>query len=106
MTMINMGDKMQAIKNQKFISIIIPTFNESKNIINLLKQIQQYIPTSIEGEIIVVDDNSPDGTGSLVEQFIKDQKKSPDSTTTKGLISKIDESYTPIKIIHRKAKTG
>lgn len=46
------------------ISIIIPTYNESQNILNVLKSIGDIIPKNIFTQAIVVDDNSPDGTGA------------------------------------------
>ena len=45
-------------------SVILPTYNEKHNIIKLLKEILKYLPQA--SECIVVDDNSPDGTGKLV----------------------------------------
>ena len=48
------------------ISIIIPTYNESQNIISILKSIGRNLPKNLHTETIVVDDNSPDGTGKLV----------------------------------------
>jgi dolichol-phosphate mannosyltransferase len=44
--------------------IIIPTYNEAENLENLINQILVLHPTV---NIIVVDDNSPDGTGEIVE---------------------------------------
>lgn len=43
------------------ISIIIPTYNERENIAILIREIAKYIK-NYSYEIIVVDDNSPDGT--------------------------------------------
>ncbi|MFA7654180.1 MAG: polyprenol monophosphomannose synthase [Candidatus Magasanikbacteria bacterium] len=49
------------------IAIIIPTYNERENIATLLEKI---FSLSIFGlEIIVVDDNSPDGTADIVKQL-------------------------------------
>jgi len=73
------------------ISIIIPTYNESQNIISILKSIGRNLPKNLHTEAIVVDDNSPDGTGRLVEDYLKNFKKMADYT---------------IEIIHRKAKDG
>ena len=42
-------------------SIIIPTYNESANIIRLISEIEKNVPGLESTEIIVVDDNSPDG---------------------------------------------
>lgn len=73
------------------ISIILPTYNESKNIIDMLKQITNSLPQNITSQTIVVDDNSPDGTGRLVEEYISTFKKITNHT---------------IDVIHRTAKTG
>ncbi len=52
------------------ISIVIPTYNESQNIVALISRISQTMADSVSlnglrAEIIVVDDNSPDGTAAL-----------------------------------------
>lgn len=47
------------------ITIIIPTYNERDNLEELLRRIDSSIRNSADYEIIVVDDNSPDGTASL-----------------------------------------
>ena len=73
------------------ISIILPTYNESQNIVDILKSIRENIPKDILSETIVVDDNSPDGTGKIVEDYIKSIRKIAENT---------------IDIIHRKAKDG
>jgi dolichol-phosphate mannosyltransferase len=52
-------------------SIIIPTYNESANIIRLISEIEKNVPGLESTEIIVVDDNSPDGTGNIVENYVK-----------------------------------
>ncbi len=51
------------------ISILLPTYNECENIIPLIQRTLKAI--SQEKEIIVIDDNSPDGTAVLVEQHFK-----------------------------------
>ena len=48
--------------------IIIPTYNEIGNIDITLKKI---IELEQEFDIIVVDDNSPDGTGDFVKEAIE-----------------------------------
>ena len=47
------------------LTVILPTYNEAENIVPLICEIQKYIPTS--STILVVDDNSPDGTAGLVQ---------------------------------------
>ncbi len=52
------------------LSIIIPTFNEKENIEKLIPQVfGQLLAANMEGEVIVVDDNSPDGTADAAEAF-------------------------------------
>ncbi|MGH1566415.1 MAG: glycosyltransferase [Nitrosopumilus sp.] len=82
--------KQRVAKNGQ-ISIIIPTYNESENIIKILHSIGEILPKNIPTQAIVVDDNSPDGTGKIVEDYLKNVKKIADYT---------------IEIIHRKAKDG
>jgi len=48
--------------------IVIPTFNEKHNIGILMEKIEEvFLKEEIEGSILVVDDNSPDGTARVVE---------------------------------------
>lgn len=80
--------RLKLTENQ--VSVIIPTFNESENICNVLKSIKEHLP-KINLEAIVVDDNSPDGTGKIVEEYIKSMK---------------NVAGYSISVIHRKAKEG
>jgi len=73
------------------VSVIIPTYNESENIIQILKSIGEHLPKDVEVEAIVVDDNSPDGTGKVVEDYIADTR---------------NEAGYSINIIHRETKSG
>lgn len=53
--------------------IIIPTYNEAENVLKVMKQI---IGLNIEGiNILVIDDNSPDGTADLVSEFMSQNKQ-------------------------------
>ena len=53
--------------------IIIPTYNEAENIEALLANLISHIRKNIKHKfkILVVDDNSPDGTGKIVKRIIK-----------------------------------
>jgi dolichol-phosphate mannosyltransferase len=87
-------------------SIIIPTYNESANILRLIKEIENYIPRSSPTEILIVDDNSPDGTATLVENFARG--KMP-FTGRKRIIEKNDpplDRSVDIRVIHRNEKNG
>ena len=46
--------------------VVIPTYNEAENLPNLLPQVLAQDPRL---EVLVVDDNSPDGTGRLADQL-------------------------------------
>jgi len=46
--------------------VIIPTYNESENIVDIVKAISA-LPVPFD--ILVIDDNSPDGTASLVKEL-------------------------------------
>lgn len=48
------------------IALVIPTYNEAENIINLIRAIKSQ---KLNIKIIVVDDASPDGTGKLVSKI-------------------------------------
>ncbi|HDS11771.1 MAG TPA: glycosyltransferase, partial [Candidatus Wirthbacteria bacterium] len=49
------------------VSIILATYNQSENLGNLIRQIFEVAgQNKIQVEVIVVDDNSPDGTGEMV----------------------------------------
>ena len=48
------------------ISVILPTYNEADNIRRIIPAITKvFRDEAMEGEVIVVDDNSPDGTASI-----------------------------------------
>ena len=63
--------------------IIIPTYNEYENLSPLLENIFSYVPQT---DILIVDDNSPDGTGELVDRIALTDKR--------------------VHIIHRSGKLG
>ncbi|NLE75322.1 MAG: polyprenol monophosphomannose synthase [Chloroflexi bacterium] len=48
------------------VAVIIPTYNERENIAPLVTEI---LALGLPGYIVVVDDNSPDGTGALADEM-------------------------------------
>ena len=46
--------------------VIVPTYNESGNIEKLVQQVFVFLPQT---EVLIIDDNSPDGTGRIVEKL-------------------------------------
>ena len=50
-------------------SIILPTYNEKENIVELIQTIFATLePLDLDFQVVVVDDNSPDGTAEAVQQ--------------------------------------
>jgi dolichol-phosphate mannosyltransferase len=45
--------------------IIVPTYNEKENVEALLERIFAYVP---QCDVLIVDDNSPDGTGAIADE--------------------------------------
>ena len=75
---------MKSARTKPKISIVIPTYNERKNIPILIKKI---LNLDLNTKIIVVDDNSPDSTGEVANKLAKKYKNK-------------------IFVIHRKGKLG
>lgn len=57
---------------RKGIAIIIPTFNAREGILKTISRIKKIVP---EAMVIVVDDNSPDGTADLITQHFPTDTK-------------------------------
>lgn len=49
-------------------TVVLPTYNERENIVGILAGIKQVLP---DARVLVVDDNSPDGTADLAEEFAR-----------------------------------
>ena len=69
------------------VSIVTPTYNERQNLPKLAEELFEIVAKDpdIDLELIIVDDNSPDGTGEVADTLAK--------------------SF-PIKVIHREGKMG
>ena len=67
------------IQEKEKVVIIIPTYNESENIIHLLKKIKEVQNLSpfkqYKIHVLVVDDNSPDGTAEKVKKYAQTEGK-------------------------------
>jgi dolichol-phosphate mannosyltransferase len=67
-------------------SLVVPTYNEAGGIERLIVALDEvFRANALDGEIIVVDDNSPDGTGAIVD----------------GLVDRY-----PVRCLHRPGKMG
>jgi dolichol-phosphate mannosyltransferase len=91
------------ISEKCFLSIIIPTYNEAETILKLIDAIRYHLPTDISAEIIIVDDNSPDGTGTLVESYTQsitnEMLGSTQTSNDKNIYKKC-----LVKVIHRQRR--
>jgi dolichol-phosphate mannosyltransferase len=110
------GPELQLSKDPAVLSIIIPTYNESKNILNLLVRLRRVMSHSISltPEIIVVDDNSPDNTGGMVESY-SEINSEQNARELKADFHESRDGYfdrnsqiqgCSIKVVHRSQKTG
>ena len=63
--------------------VIIPTYNESESLPSLLERLRRAVP---HADVLIADDNSPDGTGALADVFA--------------------ESDPAIHVLHRPSKAG
>ena len=64
-------------------TVIIPTYNERDNLAELIAQI---LELDIQAHVVVVDDNSPDGTGQLADELAAQNGR--------------------VQVVHRPAKLG
>lgn len=61
----NLGEIMKSI-------VVIPTYNEAENIESLIRAINEQVP---EMHVLIVDDNSPDGTSNIVEKIMENDNR-------------------------------
>ena len=50
------------------VSVVLPSYNERENIVEAIDRISKAVDSRLQ-EIIVVDDNSPDETWKIVEEY-------------------------------------
>jgi len=64
----------------------VPTYNEKENLDELVRRVQQACSSAgLSAELVIVDDNSPDGTGARAEEIAKSEN---------------------LKVVHRSGKLG
>ena len=52
------------------LSIVVPTYNERDRLADLVREIfAAYAAEGFDGELVIVDDNSPDGTGAVADEL-------------------------------------
>jgi dolichol-phosphate mannosyltransferase len=68
-------------------SIVVPTYKEAGGIEKLVTTLRDvFVQNDLDGEIVVVDDNSPDGTGAIVDR--------------------LEREGFPVRCLHRPGKMG
>jgi len=91
------------------LSVIIPTYNEYDNILHLVEVIKENIPDGVSTEIIIVDDNSPDGTGRLIANYIADAHAVYPSLRQAHENSNnmaVNTGESIVKLVRRESKSG
>ncbi|MBL8874632.1 MAG: polyprenol monophosphomannose synthase [Phycisphaerae bacterium] len=68
------------------VSVVVPTFREAANIAELVGRIERAVPDS---EIIIVDDNSNDGTDDVVRGLARSRVRLHIRTAERGLSSAV-----------------
>ncbi len=64
--------RIPPVAKNPMVSIVIPTYNERENLELLIPEIFMSLSEGgVKGEVIVVDDDSPDGTGETAERMKK-----------------------------------
>lgn len=68
------------------LALVVPTYNERDRLPELVRAIfAAYDASGIEGELVIVDDNSPDGTGDVADELAQ---------------------KFPVRVVHRAGKLG
>jgi dolichol-phosphate mannosyltransferase len=107
----NQNERLASYNEKTTMSVIIPTYNESENILKLIDAVKDNLPCDVFTEIIVVDDNSPDGTGRIVENYAQDMVRTKNRSIRcqyqkNNLTSNDNIRNYLIKVIHRPNKNG
>jgi len=79
------GERARSIGGRA-LSIIVPTYNERDRLGDLVARLTDaFTAAGLNGELVIVDDNSPDGTGQVADDLA---------------------TRYPLKVIHRAGKLG
>ncbi len=83
--------------------VVLPTYNEAENIVAFLRALRAAVP---EADVLVVDDNSPDGTAALAEEvaaelgrikvLVRAGKQGLGAAYRHGFTTAFDEGYETI----------
>jgi len=74
------------VPDSPMVSMVVPTYNERERLEHFVGTLVAVLrDAGIDGEIIIVDDNSPDGTGALADRLARE---------------------LPVRVVHRSGKLG
>jgi dolichol-phosphate mannosyltransferase len=74
------------VPHAPLVSIVVPTYNERERLEHFVRTLVHVLEDSgLDGEIVIVDDNSPDGTGTLADALA---------------------GQLPVRVVHRAGKLG
>ena len=74
------------LSSRRAVSLVAPTYNERDRLPELVRTIfAAFERANLDGELVIVDDNSPDGTGQVADALARD---------------------FPIRVLHRAGKLG
>lgn len=84
---VSSGKNTPRQKMKYAVSIVVPTYNEAGGIESLVQQVFEALQRAEihDAELIIVDDNSPDGTGKIADELA---------------------SRYPVRVLHRSGKLG
>src|SRR6478672_13490602 len=60
------SDSSRALRVEPRILVSLATYNEAGNVAALINEIHKFVPRA---DVLVIDDNSPDGTWKIVEEL-------------------------------------
>src|SRR3989344_1997918 len=84
------------MKMKSDVSVVLPSYNDRENIIEAIDRISAAVGSRLK-EIIIVDDNSPDETWKLVEEYGHPKVRLIRRVNEKGLASALDDGIRAAK---------
>jgi dolichol-phosphate mannosyltransferase len=74
------------VPDRPTVSMVVPTYNERERLEHFVRALVRVLEgAGLQGEIIIVDDNSPDGTGEVADRLTRE---------------------LPVRVVHRSGKLG
>ena len=93
-------------------SIILCTYNEANHIENVISELEKYIPNL---ELVIVDDNSSDGTAEIIKRLnvgskfkaiFRKKNRGLASAFVRGIVDSGDTFDAETLVLHKSSKTN